>query len=260
MSTLKNIIENKYFVTFITSVIIINAITLGLETSKNIKKDYGVYLSLIDIIALTIFTIELLAKITVYRFRFFRDGWNIFDFIIVVVSLIPASGPFSVLRAFRIFRTLRLLSVVPSMKRIIQAIFISIPGILSVGTIIILIFYISSVLTTTFFGDKFYEWFGTVGNSMYTLFQIMTLESWSMGIVRPVMKEFPLAWLFFVPFILVTTFAVLNLFIGIIVDAMQQIANDGDTEVKLTEKDLHKKIINIEKQLKEITKTLENKK
>ena len=95
---------------------------------------------------------------------------------------------------------------------------------------------------------------------MYTLFQIMTLESWSMGIVRPVMKEFPLAWLFFVPFILVTTFAVLNLFIGIIVDAMQQIANDGDTEVKLTEKDLHKKIIYIEKQLKEIKKTLENKK
>ena len=260
MSTLKNIIENKYFVTFITSVIIINAITLGLETSKNIKKDYGVYLSLIDTIALTIFTIELLAKITVYRLRFFRDGWNIFDFIIVVVSLIPASGPFSVLRAFRIFRTLRLLSVVPSMKRIIQAIFISIPGILSVGTIIILIFYISSVLTTTFFGDKFYEWFGTVGNSMYTLFQIMTLESWSMGIVRPVMKEFPLAWLFFVPFILVTTFAVLNLFIGIIVDAMQQIANDGDTEDKLTEKDLHKKIINIEKQLRDITKILENKK
>lgn len=260
MTIIKTIIENKYFVTFITIVIIVNAITLGLETSKNIKAEYGIYLSLIDTIALTIFTIELLAKITVYKFRFFRDGWNIFDFIIVVVSLIPTSGPFSVLRAFRIFRTLRLLSVVPSMKRIIQAIFISIPGILSVGTIIILIFYISSVLTTTFFGDKFYEWFGTVGNSMYTLFQIMTLESWSMGIVRPVMKEFPLAWLFFVPFILVTTFAVLNLFIGIIVDAMQQIANDGDTEVKLTEKDLHKKIINIEKQLKEITKTLENKK
>ena len=260
MSKLKNIIENKYFVTFITTVIIINAITLGLETSKNIKKDYGVYLSLIDTIALTIFTIELLAKITVYRLRFFRDGWNIFDFIIVVVSLIPASGPFSVLRAFRIFRTLRLLSIVPSMKRIIQAIFISIPGILSVGTIIVLIFYISSVLTTTFFGDKFYEWFGTVGSSMYTLFQIMTLESWSMGIVRPVMKEFPLAWLFFVPFILVTTFAVLNLFIGIIVDAMQQISNDGTAEDEISEKELHKKIFNIEKQLKVITKTLENKK
>ena len=260
MSTLKNIIENKYFVTFITSVILINAITLGLETSKNIKTEYGVYLSLIDTIALTIFTIELLTKIIVYRLRFFRDGWNIFDFIIVVVSLIPASGPFSVLRAFRIFRTLRLLSIVPSMKRIIQAIFISIPGILSVGTIIVLIFYISSVLTTTFFGDKFYEWFGTVGNSMYTLFQIMTLESWSMGIVRPVMKEFPLAWLFFVPFILVTTFAVLNLFIGIIVDAMQQIANDGNVDDKLSEKDLHKKIVNIETQLNEISKSIQKEK
>ena len=259
MYSIKKILENKYFITFITIVIIINAITLGLETSPKIKTEFGFILSLIDRIALTIFTIELISKIVVYKLRFFKDGWNIFDFLIVAVSLIPASGPFSVLRAFRIFRTLRLLSIVPSMKRIIQAIFISIPGILSVGTIIILIFYISSVLTTTFFGDRFYEWFGTIGNSMYTLFQIMTLESWSMGIVRPVMKEFPLAWLFFVPFILVTTFAILNLFIGIIVDAMQQISNDGSHEEKKSEIDLQKKIISMEIQLKEITKLLNNK-
>ena len=155
MHSIKKIIENKYFVTFITIVIIINAITLGLETSPIIKAQFGIFLSLIDKVALTIFTIELVTKIAVYKLRFFKDGWNIFDFLIVAVSLIPASGPFSVLRAFRIFRTLRLLSIVPSMKRIIQAIFISIPGILSVGTIIILIFYISSVLATTFFGDKF---------------------------------------------------------------------------------------------------------
>ena len=260
MQSIKKIIEDKYFVTFITIVIIINAITLGLETSPKIKAEFGVILSLIDKIALTIFTIELITKILVYKLRFFKDGWNVFDFLIVAVSLIPASGPFSVLRAFRIFRTLRLLSIVPSMKRIIQAIFISIPGILSVGTIIILIFYISSVLTTTFFGERFYEWFGTIGNSMYTLFQIMTLESWSMGIVRPVMKEFPLAWLFFVPFILVTTFAILNLFIGIIVDAMQQISKDGSHEEKKSELDLQKKIISMEIQLKEITKLLNNKK
>ena len=260
MHSIKKIIENKYFVTFITIVIIINAITLGLETSPKIRAQFGIILSLIDKVALTIFTIELITKIVVYKLRFFKDGWNIFDFLIVAVSLIPASGPFSVLRAFRIFRTLRLLSIVPSMKRIIQAIFISIPGILSVGTIIILIFYISSVLTTTFFGQRFYEWFGTIGNSMYTLFQIMTLESWSMGIVRPVMKEFPLAWLFFVPFILVTTFAILNLFIGIIVDAMQQISKDGSQEEKKTEIDLQKKIISMEIQLKEITKLLNNKK
>tara|TARA_B100000989_G_C19519636_1_gene463497 strand:+ start:507 stop:1286 length:780 start_codon:yes stop_codon:yes gene_type:complete len=259
MATLKKFLENKFFITFITLVIIINAITLGLETSAEIKLEYGLFLSIIDKIALAIFTIELLVKIFVYKLKFFKDGWNVFDFIIVAVSLIPASGPFSVLRAFRIFRTLRLLSIVPSMKRIIQAIFISIPGILSVGTIIILIFYISSVLTTTFFGQNFYEWFGTIGNSMYTLFQIMTLESWSMGIVRPVMKEYPLAWIFFVPFILVTTFAILNLFIGIIVDAMQQISNDGKDVKKISEEDMYKKIILLEKQLKEIRNLLDKK-
>jgi len=251
MKSLKNILESRIFISFITVVIIINALTLGLETSPNITLEYGFVLSFIDKVALTIFTIELIGKLIVYRLNFFKDGWNIFDFVIVTVSLIPASGPFSVLRAFRIFRTLRLLSIVPSMRRIIQAIFISIPGILSVGTIIVLIFYISSVLTTNFFGNSFYEWFGTIGNSMYTLFQIMTLESWSMGIVRPVMKEFPLAWLFFVPFILVTTFAILNLFIGIIVDAMQQISGD-DKDNRLIEKDVYKKIKSIENQLKEI--------
>ena len=259
MTTLKNIIENKFFITFITLVIMINAITLGLETSAEIKLEYGGFLSIIDKIALSIFTIELIVKISVYKLKFFKDGWNLFDFIIVVVSLIPTSGPFSVLRAFRIFRTLRLLSIVPSMKRIIQAIFISIPGILSVGTIIVLIFYISSVLTTTFFGQSFNEWFGTIGNSMYTLFQIMTLESWSMGIVRPVMKEYPLAWMFFVPFILVTTFAILNLFIGIIVDAMQQISSDGKDVKKISDEDMYKKISSLEKQLKEIKKILDKK-
>jgi voltage-gated sodium channel len=255
MINLQNILESRIFISFITAVIIINAFTLGLETSANITSKYGLILSLVDKIALTIFTLELMGKLLVYRFNFFKDGWNVFDFIIVVVSLIPASGPFSVLRAFRIFRTLRLLSIVPSMRRIIQAIFISIPGILSVGTIIILIFYISSVLTTNFFGNSFYEWFETIGNSMYTLFQIMTLESWSMGIVRPVMKEYPLAWLFFVPIILENNFAILKLFICIILDAMQQISGD-DKENDLVEKDIHKKKRSIENQLKEIKNLL----
>jgi voltage-gated sodium channel len=126
------------------------------------------------------------------------------------------------MRTLRILRAMRLLSMVPSMRKVIQALFLAIPGIFSVGSIIMLIFYVSSVLTTNFFGAEFDEWFGSIGRSMYSLFQIMTLESWSMGIVRPVMEVYPWAWLFFVVFILITSFAVLNLFIGIIVDAMQQ--------------------------------------
>ena len=227
--SLKSFIEAKIINVFITFVILINAVTLGLETSEKLVSKIGNILTYIDKIALSIFVVELIIKLFVYRLSFFKSGWNVFDFIIVTIALIPSSGPLSILRAFRIFRALRLLSMIPSMKKVIQAMFYAIPGIASVGTIILLIFYISAVLVTNFFGNKFENWFGTIGDSMYSLFQIMTLESWSMGIVRPVMEEYPYAWAFFVPFILITTFAVLNLFIGIIVDAMQhQTIEDGN--------------------------------
>ena len=257
---LKNFIESRFINIFITLVILINAITLGLETSEELVSKIGNMLIYVDKIALSIFVIELLIKLFVYRLSFFKSGWNVFDFIIVTIALIPTSGPLSILRAFRIFRALRLLSMVPSMKKVIQAMFYAIPGIASVGTIIVLIFYISAVLVTNFFGNKFEDWFGSIGESMYSLFQIMTLESWSMGIVRPVMEEYPYAWAFFVPFILVTTFAVLNLFIGIIVDAMQHQTNEYENKSNQNSKlNLEKKILSIENEIKEIKEILKKK-
>ena len=257
---LKNFIESRLINIFITLVILINAITLGLETSEELVSKIGNMLIYVDKIALSIFVIELLIKLFVYRLSFFKSGWNVFDFIIVTIALIPTSGPLSILRAFRIFRALRLLSMVPSMKKVIQAMFYAIPGIASVGTIIVLIFYISAVLVTNFFGNKFEDWFGSIGESMYSLFQIMTLESWSMGIVRPVMEEYPYAWAFFVPFILVTTFAVLNLFIGIIVDAMQHQTNEDENKSNQNSKlNLEKKILSIENEIKEIKEILKKK-
>ena len=257
---LKKFIESRFINIFITLVILINAITLGLETSEELVSKIGNMLIYVDKIALSIFVIELLIKLFVYRLSFFKSGWNVFDFIIVTIALIPTSGPLSILRAFRIFRALRLLSMVPSMKKVIQAMFYAIPGIASVGTIIVLIFYISAVLVTNFFGNKFEDWFGSIGESMYSLFQIMTLESWSMGIVRPVMEEYPYAWAFFVPFILVTTFAVLNLFIGIIVDAMQHQTNEDENKSNQNSKlNLEKKILSIENEIKEIKEILKKK-
>lgn len=229
----------------ITVLIILNAITLGLETSATIMADYGPILLGFDAVVLAIFCAELLAKILYRRLAFFKNGWNVFDFIIVAIALIPASGPLAVLRALRIFRVMRLLSIIPSMRRVTQALLTAIPGIMSVGSMILLIFYVSAVLTTNFFGARFDDWFGNIGSSMFTLFQIMTLESWSMGIVRPVMTEFPFAWIFFVTFILVTSFAVLNLFIGIIVDAMQKLDRE---EQKL----LHTEIDDIQSESGEI--------
>ena len=214
-------VESDKIQKVIIGLVVINAIILGLETVPSIFGPYGDILVALDTVILAVFVVEILAKLLYRRHRFFLDGWNLFDFVIVGIALVPASGGLSVLRALRILRAFRLISAIPAMRRVVGALFSAIPGIMSVGAIILLIFYVSAVLATNFFGPKFPEWFGSLGDSFYTLFQVMTLESWSMGIVRPVMEQFPYAWIFFVPFILITSFAVLNLFIGIIVDAMQ---------------------------------------
>jgi voltage-gated sodium channel len=214
-------LEGQNTQVFITVLIVLNGITLGLETVPSVAQAYGNWLHVFDQTVLVIFVLEILGKLFYRDWRFFLDGWNVFDFIIVGIALVPATGGFAVLRSLRILRALRLLSVVPSMRRVVQALLTAIPGIGSVSLLILLIFYIGAVISTKVFGSAFSEWFGTIGASMYTLFQIMTLESWSMGIVRPVLKLFPMAWVFFIPFILITSFTVLNLFIGIMVDALQ---------------------------------------
>ncbi|MEM9726299.1 MAG: ion transporter [Pseudomonadota bacterium] len=217
--------ESRPFIHAVIALILINAVTLGLETDKQIFALYGPTLLLVDQIILVFFTIEIALKLVAYRAGFFRSGWNLFDLFIVAIAWVPASGSLALLRSLRILRVLRLLSVSPQLRRVISAVGQSIPGMMSVISVLAIIFYISSVLATKLFGDhpspEMQEWFGSIGASAYTLFQVMTLESWSMGIVRPTMELYPYAWAFFVPFIFVTSFAVLNLFIGIIVDAMQ---------------------------------------
>jgi len=215
-----NFVENRNFRNFITVVIILNAITLGLETSSSVMAGYGTFLHIFDKSALFIFVVELALKFYVYRLNFFRAGWNVFDFIVISIAFIPAIGPLSIMRALRILRVLRLISVIPQMRRVIGALLHSIPGIASVIAVLLIIFYVAAVLVTTLFGTQFEILFGSIGASMFTLFQIMTLEGWAEEVVRPVMEVYPLSWVFFIPFIIITSFAVLNLFIGIIVDAM----------------------------------------
>lgn len=227
---MKEFLESPRFTVFITAVILLNAATLGLETSPSVMARYGNFLHGLDTAILGIFVLELLAKLVTHRLAFFKSGWNVFDALIIGVSLFPASGAFSVLRAFRILRVLRLFSVLPQMRRVIEALLSSIPGMASVMGVLVVVFYVSAVLATKLFGESgdatLETLFGSIGASMYTLFQIMTLESWSDGVVRPAMAVYPLAWLFFIPFIVVTSFAVLNLFIGVIVEAL----NRGETE------------------------------
>ncbi|MBZ8118374.1 ion transporter [Roseovarius sp. LXJ103] len=205
----------------IIGVIIFNAIILGMETSKGLMASHGALILAIDRACLAFFVAEIALKLFARGGRFFRDGWSVFDLIIVGISLAPVGEGFSALRALRILRVLRIISVAPSLRRVVEGFVTALPGMGSVFILMAIIFYIGAVIATKLFAADFPQWFGTLGQSGYTLFQIMTLESWSMGIVRPVMETYPWAWAFFVPFIMVTTFAVVNLLVGLIVNSMQ---------------------------------------
>lgn len=217
-------IEAKGVQRFIIAIILLNSVILGMETSATLMAEYGVWLKALDKACLAIFIVELVLKLLAYRGLFWRNGWNIFDFFVVAVALVPGAGVWAVLRSLRVLRVLRLLTVVPQLRKVVAAFLHSIPGLGGVVLVMMIFFYTAAVLATNLFGETHPEWFGTMGRSLYSLFQIMTLESWSMGIVRPVMESHPHAWVFFVPFIVIATFTILNLFIGIIVSTMQELA------------------------------------
>jgi len=226
------------------ALILFNAIILGLETFPPIMEQYGTVLKALDAIILAIFVIELLLRMAAHGFKFFKDPWSLFDFAVVAIALIPASGPLAVLRTLRVLRVLRILTLMPSMRKVVHGLISALPGLSSVIMLMALIFYVSAVVATGLFGEQFPQWFGNLGETGYTLFQVMTLESWSMGIARPVLEAYPFAWVFFVIFILVTTFTMLNLFIAVIVNATQ--AEHDLENAQMVEDQHHKTRLQIE--------------
>jgi|TARA_R110001632_G_scaffold42165_1_gene106481 voltage-gated sodium channel len=246
---LKVFIENITIQRFLLALILINAIILGLETSPEVMTAVGPFLMALDKAILAVFVIELTIRLLVHRFAFFKDGWNVFDFIVVGIALVPASGPFAVLRALRVLRVLRVLTFVPSMRKIVGALIKSLNGMLSIAMVLGLVYYVAAVMVTKLFGEAFPDWFGSLGASLYTLFQVMTLESWSMGIARPVMEAFPYAWVFFIPFILIATFTMLNLFIAVIVNAVQTMHDDDNKDELDAEKATQQQLLEQMQQL-----------
>jgi voltage-gated sodium channel len=230
-------IENGRVQNFIIVLILMNAVLLGLETSPSAMAAAGQLIVGLDRTILVVFVAEMTIRLYVYRSAFWRDPWSVFDFLVIAIAVVPASGPFAVLRALRVLRVLRLLTMVPSMRRVVGALLAAIPGLGSIALVLFIIYYVFAVIATNLFAASHPEWFGSIGRSLYTLFQIMTLESWSMGIARPVMEHIPHAWIFFVLFILVATFTMLNLFIAIIVNAMQSYS-DEERSVAMQASDL----------------------
>jgi voltage-gated sodium channel len=219
-SRLARFVESETVQRVIIALITLNAITLGLETWQTVMREVGPLILALDRIFLTVFVVEITLRIAAHGLKFFRDPWSVFDFLVVAIALAPATGQLSVLRALRILRVLRLLSVVPQMRRVVGALLSSVPGLAAIGVILLLLYYVFAVIATNLFAADFPQWFGSLGASMYTLFEIMTLEGWAQ-IAREVMQVFPYAWIFFVLYILVATFTMLNLFIGIIVSAIE---------------------------------------
>ncbi len=254
-------IEQPRIQNAIIVLILINATLLGLETSASAMAAAGRLILALDQAILAVFVVEIVLRLYVHRANFWRDPWSVFDFAVVAIALLPATGPLAVLRALRVLRVLRLLTMVPSMRRVVGALLAAIPGLGSIAMVLIIIYYVFAVIATKLFAAAYPEWFGTIGQSLYTLFQVMTLESWSMGIARPVMESFPYAWAFFIPFILVATFTMLNLFIAIIVNAMQSVSEAEQADARQAveaardhiEADLHTEI----RQLREDIRSLQ---
>ncbi|MEM1147823.1 MAG: ion transporter [Pseudomonadota bacterium] len=225
-SRLESAIEGKLFRNFITTLIIVNAIILGILTYERVMPSTWVgMLSWFDRAVTIIFAIEILAKLLVYRISFFRSGWNWFDFLVVGVSLIPGGAAFSVLRAMRVLRILRLLHIVPMMRRITEALLNALPGMGAILAVLALLTYVGAVMATNLFGNtdnpEVLQLFGDLPSSAYSLFQVMTMDGWRFEVVQKVVDDGnPYAPFFFLIFIFVASFAVLNLFIALIVDAL----------------------------------------
>ncbi|MCD0448576.1 ion transporter [Actinocorallia sp. API 0066] len=217
---IRALVDARAFQRFIAAVIVVNAVTLGCETSPRLLDRYGDLLHLVDRVALAVFVVELGLRLYAHRLRFFRDPWNCFDLAIVGVALVPASGSLAILRSLRVLRALRLISVVPSMRRVVTALLTAIPGLMSITALLGLILYVAAVMATRLFASTDDEQFGDLGASAFTLFQIMTGDGWS-DVARPLMDAHPWAWAFFLVYILISTFVILNLFIAITVSAME---------------------------------------
>ena len=249
VSRIRSLVERGAFQKFILFVIAVNAFTMGLQTVPAVVKCVGGVLTAVDQVCLGIFVVELLLKMVSYNRRFVFDGWNVFDFLVVAVCFMPSMGALSTARVFRVLRVFKVISGVRHLRIIIAALLRSVPGILWTIFLLALVYYVYAIVGTMIFGGKFVAWFGSLGKSFYSLFQIMTLESWSMGIARPVIAEFPLAWVYFVSFVLISSFVVMNIVVAIVVNSMGDINASNEEDAPKADENLDEEIRKLEEQL-----------
>ncbi|MFE9245262.1 ion transporter [Nocardiopsis sp. NPDC006938] len=217
------------------AVILGNAVILGWATYGDSALPY---LEAVERFVVGVFVVEMVLKLYAWRGAFWRDGWNWFDIAVVVISLVPATGPFAVLRILRVLRVLRVITAVPQMRQIIGALFRAVPGMGTVIGLLLIVVYTSAILAQQMFGEEVPEFFGDLGVTLYTMFLLMTTENWP-DVSDAVLEHHPHAWIFFVVYIVLTAFIILNLVIGVIVTSMEAEFSKGrweeDQELELVQ-------------------------
>ena len=258
MDVLKRALHWKHTQKIITAVIILNAAVLGILTDRTLSAEQVFFLEAVDKACLVIFTIELIAKLLVYRRNFWSENWNIFDFVIVLSSIIFISSNISVIRAFRIFRLLKALAEFPELQILVSSMLKAIPSMSWALLLLFIIFYIFGVFGSTLYGETFPELFGNIGGSIFTLFQVMTFESWATAVARPIMEMHPYSWVYFLVFILLTSITLLNVMVGIVVEAVGTISEAVKREQNAAEeKNTSSDVCAADEVEKEIRKHLE---
>ena len=217
---LKTLVTGESFDLFIMSIILADAIVLGLMTSEWVSFRFDTGLFLLDRLFMGIFIVEMLMKIYAEGRNFFKNGWNIFDFVIVAVSSVPLASAFIILRTFRLFRLLKYINRFSHLKDIVNTFTALLPNFVAMILVFAVFFYVFAIMAVSLYGDVFRE-FSTLGAALFTLLQTFTLDGWAGNIARPVMDIFPNAWVFFVSFILISFLIVISFLMSAVVQAVK---------------------------------------
>ncbi len=252
MNPLMRFVESNFFQYFILAMILLAAVLVGLETYKSIEHEYGKIIHLLDQVVLGVFVLEAVLKILQYGrqpWRYFQDPWNLFDFTIVVVCFLPVNAQYAaVLRLARIMRAMRLMTALPQLQLLVGALIKSIPSMGYVGILLALNFYVYAVMGVFLFGENDPMHFQNLQTAMLTLFRVVTLEDWTdvmyiqmLGSnvyaydntsgIEPVPRAMPIIGAaYFVSFVMLGTMIMLNLFIGVILNSMDEAQEERERE------------------------------
>ncbi|WP_404429826.1 ion transporter [Sutcliffiella horikoshii] len=258
--TIQQIVGHRFFMNTVMFVILLNAILIGIETYPDLRAEYAGLIHGFEVFFLWFFTIEIILRMLAEKklHHFFKSRWNVFDFVIVAGVLFFSGTYFiSAIRILRVLRVLRAITVVPSLNRLVTAFLKTIPSLGTIMMLLSLVFYVYAVLGVLLYGDISPEYFGSLHLALVTLFQVITLESWASGVFRPIFAESPLSWVYFVSFILVGTFIVLNLIVGEILNNIQEAKEEElkEEKIEVSKKELAK----ITNEIAELKQLLQNK-